>query len=170
VLPPTVLGFYLLILFAPATAAGRAWRGVTGDSLAFSFAGLVVGCSLAGLPYALQPVLAALRSVPRDLLDAGTGLGSGSWATYRRLRVPLAARGILAGGVLAFAHTLGEFGVVMMLGASLPGRTRVASVALFEEIQRLNYPAAHALAATQLALALGLILLVVRLRRERAPG
>lgn len=167
VLPPTVLGFYLLIIFSPNHPPGAWWREATGGSLAFSFAGLVVASAIYSLPFALQPFQAALRSVPHELLDAGATLGAGRWRVWRRLHLPLASRGIAAGLTLGFAHTLGEFGVVLMVGGSIPGVTRVASIALFDDVEALDYGEAHAFAAILLLLSFCLLLTVTLLRRRR---
>jgi molybdate transport system permease protein len=166
VLPPTVLGFYLLALFAPDSAAGRMWFHLTGRTLAFSFSGLVLGSVLYSLPYAVQPILAAFRSVRRSYLDASTNLGAGSLMTFVNVALPLSRRGLLAATMLSFAHTLGEFGVVVMLGGSIPGETKVASIALYDEVQRLNYPAAHRFAALLLAISFALLLPLTILQRR----
>jgi len=166
VLPPTVIGFYLLVAFSPNHPPGSWWRAATGHPLAFSFAGLVVASVLYSLPFAVQPFQAALRAVPRELLDAGATLGAGSWRVWRRLHLPLASRGIAAGLTLGFAHTLGEFGVVLMIGGSIPGVTRVASIALYDDVQVLNYREAHAFAALLLVLSFGLLLAVTLLQRR----
>lgn len=166
VLPPTVLGFYLLALFAPETAAGRFWFRLTGETLSFSFAGLVVGSIAYSLPFAVQPLVAAMRSVPRELLDAARALGGGNFAVFRSVLLPLSARGVLVAAMLSFAHTVGEFGVVVMLGGSIPGRTRVASIALYDEVQKLDYPAAHRLAALLLALSFVLLVPLAWLQRK----
>jgi molybdate transport system permease protein len=171
VLPPTVLGFYLLALFAPDALAGRFWFRVTGDTLAFSFAGLVLGSVLYSLPFAVQPLVAAMRSVPGEFLDAARALGGGRLTVFLRVTLPLSRRGLLVAAMLSFAHTVGEFGVVVMLGGSIPGRTRVASVALFDEVQRLDYPAAHRISALLLALSFALLLPLAWLqRRQEGPG
>ncbi len=167
VLPPTVIGFYLLIAFSPIHPPGSWWREATGHPLAFSFSGLVVGSVIYSLPFAVVPFQAALRGVPHELLDAGTALGAGRWRVWRRLHLPLAWRGIAAGLTLGFAHTLGEFGVVLMIGGSIPGVTRVASIALFDEVQALDYRQAHAFAAVLLVLAFFLLLAVTLLRRAK---
>lgn len=146
VLPPTVLGFYLVTLFAPETWLGRLWISVSGETLTFSFSGLVLGSVLYSLPYAVQPITAALRAVDRHLVDASINLGASRWRTFWRISLPLSRRGLGVAALLGFAHTIGEFGVVVMLGGSIPGRTRVASIALYDEVQKLNYPAAHAFA------------------------
>jgi molybdate transport system permease protein len=167
VLPPTVIGFYLLLAFSPNHPPGSWWRELTGAPLAFSFTGLVAASVIYSLPFAVQPFQAALRAVPRELLDAGTALGAGSWRVWRRLHLPLAGRGIAAGLTLGFAHTLGEFGLVLMIGGSIPGVTRVASIALYDDVQALDYSEAHAFAALLLALSFCLLLIVSLLQRRR---
>jgi molybdate transport system permease protein len=166
VLPPTVLGFYLLVLFSPLHAPGAWWRELTGTSLAFSFSGLVVASCFYSLPFAVQPFQAALRSVPAELLDAGRALGAPPWRVWRRLHLPLAWRGIAAGLTLGFAHTLGEFGVVLMIGGSIPGVTRVASISLYDEVTALNFGEAHRFAAMLLVLSFTLLLVVSLLQRR----
>jgi molybdate transport system permease protein len=167
VLPPTVIGFYLLLAFSPNHPPGSWWRALTGSSLAFSFTGLVIASVFYSLPFAVQPFQAALRQVPGELLEAGATLGASPFRVWRRLHVPLAWRGIAAGLTLGFAHTLGEFGVVLMIGGSIPGVTRVASIALYDEVQALNYPQAHAFAGLLLCLSFALLLLVTLLQRRR---
>jgi molybdate transport system permease protein len=170
VLPPTVLGFYLLTLLAPDTPLGRTWLRLTGDTISFSFSGLVVASVFYSLPYAVQPIMGAFRSVRQNYLDASTSLGAGAWTTFRRITLPLSKRGLIIAAILSFAHTVGEFGVVVMIGGSIPGKTRVASIALYDEVQKLNYPAAHALALVLLTLSfvflLGMTLLQRRTRRD----
>lgn len=169
VLPPTVIGFYLLTAFSPAHPPGSWWVSVFGTPLSFSFTGLVIASTFYSLPFAVQPFQAALRNVPRELLDAGSALGAQPWRVWLRVHLPLAKRGVAAGLTLGFAHTLGEFGVVLMIGGSIPGVTRVASIALYDEVQKLNYPHAHAFAAVLLVLSFVLLLLVTFLqRRSRA--
>lgn len=174
VLPPTVLGFYLLAFFAPDTALGRFWIRITGDTLAFSFSGLVLGSIAYSLPYAVQPLTAAFRSVPPALLDAAESLGGNAWTNFWRVTLPLSRRGLLVAAMLSFAHTVGEFGVVMMLGGSIPGRTRVAAIALYDEVQRLNYAMAHRLALLLLLISFAVLLplawLQRRTRERRVPG
>jgi molybdate transport system permease protein len=167
VLPPTVIGFYLLMAFSPQHAPGSWWHSVAGTPLAFTFTGLVIASVFYSLPFAVQPFQAALRAVPADLLDAATSLGTSPRRVFWRMHVPLARHGIAAGLTLAFAHTLGEFGVVLMIGGSIPGVTKVASIALYDEVQKLNYPAAHAFAAVLLGLAFCLLLVVTFLSRRR---
>ena len=167
VLPPTVIGFYLLVAFSPLHPPGSWWRDAAGTPLAFSFTGLVIASVIYSLPFAVQPFQAALRAVPRDLLDAGRALGARPARVFLRLHLPLARRGITAGLTLGFAHTLGEFGVVLMIGGSIPGVTRVASIALYDEVQALDYPRAHAFAAVLLVLSFLLLLVVTLLQRRR---
>lgn len=166
VLPPTVIGFYLLVAFAPQHAAGGTWQRIFGAPLAFSFPGLAAGSVIYSLPFAVQPFQAALRAVPAELLDAGRTLGATPRRVWLRLHLPLARRGLLAGLMLGFAHTLGEFGVVLMIGGSIPGKTRVASIALYDEVQKLNYPLAHTYAAMLLAVSFVLLFTVNLLQRR----
>lgn len=167
VLPPTVLGFYLLIAFSPNHAPGSWWVALTGHSLAFTFLGLVIGSVIYSLPFAVQPFQAALKSVPQDQLEASAAHGASPWRVWTRVHIPLASRGIGAGLMLGFAHTLGEFGVVLMIGGSIPGVTKVASIALYDEVQSLNYPQAHAFAALLLGISFVLILAATVLRRRQ---
>jgi molybdate transport system permease protein len=166
VLPPTVIGFYLLILFSPAHPPGSWWVALTGHSLAFTFWGLVVGSVVYSLPFAVQPFQVALKGVPREQLDACAAHGAPPWRVWTRVHLPLASRGIAAGLTLGFAHTLGEFGVVLMIGGSIPGVTKVASIALYDEVENLSYSRANAFAALLLALSFALILAATLLRRR----
>jgi molybdate transport system permease protein len=167
VLPPTVIGFYLLVGFSPRHPPGSWWQSVFDTPLAFTFTGLVIASVFYSLPFAVQPFQAALRSVPVEMLDAGSTLGARPLRVWLRVHVPLAWRGIAAGLTLGFAHTLGEFGVVLMIGGSIPGVTRVASIALYDEVQKLNYDQAHAFAALLLVLSFVLLLAVTLLQRRR---
>jgi molybdate transport system permease protein len=167
---PDRAGVLLSCRVFPAASAGQLVASRDGESLAFSFPGLVLASVVYSLPFAVQPFQAALRSVPRDLLDAGTALGMRPWRVFTRLHVPLAWRGVAAGLTLGFAHTLGEFGVVLMIGGSVPGTTRVASIALDDEVQALAYPQAHAFAAVLLGLSFVLLLGVTLLQRRRGSS
>jgi molybdate transport system permease protein len=167
VLPPTVIGFYLLLAFSPRHPPGSWWRALFGAPLAFSFPGLVIASVFYSLPFAVQPFQAALRGVPRELLDAGSALGAPPWRVWRRLHIPLAWRGVAVGLTLGFAHTLGEFGVVLMIGGSIPGVTKVASIALYDEVQTLDYSRAHVFAAVLLGMSFALLLFVNLLQRRR---
>ncbi|MDB5987999.1 MAG: molybdate transporter, inner rane subunit [Nevskia sp.] len=166
VLPPTVIGFYLLIAFGNHSPLGRAWSDLFGHALAFSFPGLVVGSVLYSLPYALQPIQAGLRDLDAALIEAAVALGARPQQTFWRVMVPAARSGILAGAALSFAHTIGEFGVVLMLGGNIPGATRVASIALYDEAQKLNYAVAHTYALVLLAISFVMLLLIASLRRR----
>ncbi len=168
VLPPTVIGFYLLAFFAPDRLPGRLWMKVTGETLTFSFSGLVVGSIIYSLPYAVQPISATFKSIRRAHLDAAISLGATPWRTFWRIMLPLSRRGLIAGAILSFAHTLGEFGVVVMLGGSIPGKTKVASIALYDEVEKLNYPTAHAFAGMLLGISFCLLLLLGWVQRGTA--
>ncbi|HEY1792793.1 MAG TPA: molybdate ABC transporter permease subunit [Opitutaceae bacterium] len=168
VLPPTVLGFYLLVLFSPDHPPGSWWAAVAGHSLAFTFTGLVVGSVIYSFPFAVQPFQAALKSVPQEQLDACAAHGAPPWHVWTRVHIPMASRGIIAGLTLGFAHTLGEFGVILMIGGSIPGVTRVASIALFDDVQNMDYGRAHAFAALLLGISFALILTATLLRRRQA--
>jgi molybdate transport system permease protein len=147
VLPPTVLGFYLLILFSPDTAIGGAWVRLTGETLTFSFTGLVLASCLYSLPFAVQPLQTAFASTGRGAMEAARTLGASSGDAFRSIALPLARRGLLTAAVLSFAHTLGEFGVVLMVGGNIPGRTRVISIEIFTAVETLDYQTAHVLSA-----------------------
>ena len=146
VLPPTVLGFYLLVMLNPESFVGGLWLNVTGESLTFSFSGLVIASVIYSLPFMVQPLHATFRAVPEPVLEAAATLGASPWDQWLNVVLPLAKRGYLTGGVLTFAHTVGEFGVVLMMGGNIPGETRVLSIAIYEHVETLNYQAAHSLA------------------------
>jgi len=143
VLPPTVLGFYLLVLLGPDGAIGGWWVQLTGSSLTFSFTGLVVASCVYSLPFAVQPMQNAFESLPRQYLERAWTLGASRLDAFFSIAVPLSARGFVSGIVLSFAHTLGEFGVVLMVGGNIPGETRVVSIAIYDHVESLNYTAAH---------------------------
>jgi molybdate transport system permease protein len=143
VLPPTVLGFYVLVAIGSRSPIGRAWTSWTGHGLAFTFEALVLASILYSLPFAVQPINAAFAQLDRSLLDASATLGASSWRTFLRVVLPLSVDGIIAGVVLSFAHTLGEFGVVLMVGGNLPGVTRTVSIAIYDQVQSLQYDAAN---------------------------
>ena len=167
VLPPTVIGFYLLMLMSPQQPLGSAWVSVFGHPLPFSFAGLVAGSILYSLPFAVQPFQAAFRAVGRDMIDSALALGLTRWQTFWSIVLPLSKNGILTGVSLSFAHTMGEFGVVLMLGGNIPGQTRVASIALYDEAQKLNYSAAHAYAAILLIISFAILIGIAFLQRKQ---
>jgi molybdate transport system permease protein len=166
VLPPTVLGFYLLWGLGPHTALGRVFEAIVGHRFAFSFAGLLVGSVLYSLPFAVQPFTAALGAVDPRLVEASHALGVSRLATFFRVTLPLSWNGVLAGAVLAFAHTLGEFGVVLMVGGNIRGETRTLAVAVFDHVEALEYAAAHRTAALLLAFSFAVLALVYALQRR----
>ncbi|MGA3238878.1 MAG: molybdate ABC transporter permease subunit [Bryobacteraceae bacterium] len=142
ILPPTVLGFYILLAIGPRSPVGALYATLTGGLLPFSFPGLLIASVLYSLPFAVQPVAAAFAGVDRKLIEASWCLGVSRAATFRRVVVPLARAGIAAGGVLSFAHTMGEFGVVLMVGGNIAGVTRTVSISIYDQVQALNYAAA----------------------------
>jgi len=139
VLPPTVLGFYLLVSMGPSSPVGRLYSSLSGEGLAFSFEGLLLASVIYSLPFAVQPFSAAFASVDRRLLEASWSLGVSRLSTFRRIVWPLSLRGVVTGMVLSFAHTLGEFGVVLMVGGNRPGITRTVSVSIYDSVQALDY-------------------------------
>jgi len=154
VLPPTVLGFYLLVALGPLTAPGRLIVHLLGHPLAFSFAGLLVGSMLYSLPFAVQPLVAGFGSIDPALLEAAATLGASPWRAFRTITLPLAKASLLTAAILTFTHTVGEFGVVLMLGGNIPGATRTLSIALYDQVQDFNYAAANRSAALLLAFSL----------------
>lgn len=142
VLPPTVLGFYLLVGLGPRSGLGAAYERVVGSTLPFSFPGLLVASVLYSLPFMVQPLAAAFGGVDRRLIEVSYCQGVSRAGTLVRLVIPLSSRGVLAAAVLAFAHTVGEFGVVLMVGGNIPGRTRTASIAVYDSVQAMDYAAA----------------------------
>ena len=166
VLPPTVLGFYVLVAIGARSPIGRAWTAWTGHGLAFSFEGLVVASVLYSLPFAVQPVAAAFSQVDPALIEASSTLGASGRRTFLRIILPLSVEGVLAGAVLAFAHTIGEFGVVLMVGGNLPGVTRTVSVAIYDSVQSLDYEAANRTALLLLAFSFIVLAIVYGLRRK----
>jgi molybdate transport system permease protein len=154
VLPPTVLGFCVLFALGPRSPLGRAIEQATGHALAFTFEGLLVASILYSLPFAVQPFATAFGGVDVRLREAATCLGSSPAATFFRVILPLSLRGVLAGVILSFAHTLGEFGVVLMVGGNLPGITRTASIAIYDSVQSLDYEGAFRTSAVLISLSL----------------
>jgi molybdate transport system permease protein len=139
IMPPTVLGFYILVAIGPMSPLGRAYEGMTGHVLAFSFQGLLLASILYSLPFAVRPFAAAFASVDRRLIEASWCLGVSRLRTFLQIACPLSWAGIVTGLVLSFAHTLGEFGVVLMVGGNIPGVTRTVSIAIYDEVQAVNY-------------------------------
>jgi molybdate transport system permease protein len=143
VLPPTVLGFYMLVAFGTRSPLGRAWEVWTGHPLAFTFEALVIASILYSLPFSVQPIASSFGQIDRTLLEASAILGASRARTFFRVVLPLSIDGIVAAAVLTFAHTLGEFGVVLMVGGNLPGVTRTVSIAIYDQVQALSFTAAH---------------------------
>lgn len=166
VLPPTVLGFYLLTGLGPRSPAGRLFEALAGHPFPFSFSGLLLASVLYSLPFAVQPFAAALAGVDRRLVEASHALGVSPVGTFFRVTLPLAWPGVVAGAVLTFAHTLGEFGVVLMVGGNIPGRTRTLSVAIFDHVEALEYGAAHRTAGLLLATSFAVLAVVYGLQRR----
>jgi molybdate transport system permease protein len=166
VLPPTVLGFYLLVLLSPASPLGSLWVKATGDSLTFSFSGLVVASVFYSLPFMVQPLQGAFEAVGRGPLEAAASLRASPLDAFLTVAAPLAARGFLTASVLTFAHTIGEFGVVLMVGGNIPGRTRVVSIAIYEHVETLRYAEAHALSAGLILFCFSVLLLVYAVNRR----
>ena len=171
VLPPTVLGFFLLVLLGPRTALGRGISAIIGHPLAFSFSGLVVGSIIYSLPFAVQPLVAGFAAVDSSLLDAARLLGAGPVRVVSSILVPLAGRSLLAAIVLSFLHTVGEFGVVLMLGGDIPGATRTLSIVLYDQVENFDYAAASHTAELLLGMSVVALALIYSTaqRRSTAP-
>jgi molybdate transport system permease protein len=169
VLPPTVVGFYLLVASGPHSPLGRGYTALTGSQLPFTFAGILLASVVVNLPFAVRPFTAALEAVDRRLLEAAWCLGESRWRTFWRVTLPLCWPGILAGMVLTFAHTIGEFGVVLMVGGNIPGVTRTLSIAIYDDVQKLDYRTAGQTAAVLVLLAVALLASVQALTRRRLP-
>ena len=169
VLPPTVLGFFLLVLLGPRTAIGRGIATILGHPLAFSFNGLVVGSVIYSLPFAVQPLVAGFSSVETALVDAARLLGAGPMRLITSILVPLARRSLLSAVVLSFLHTISEFGVVLMLGGDIPGSTRTLSIALYDQVENFDYAAASHTAAILLGMSvLALALIYSKTQKHRS--
>ena len=170
VLPPTVMGFYLLILLGPSGGIGKWWVEATGSALTFSFSGLVIASVIYSLPFAVQPLMNAFEAVDRRDLEAAWTLGATRRDAFFSVALPQSIRGYFGAAVLSFAHTLGEFGVVLMVGGNIPGETRVVSIAIYDEVESLNYAAAHELSALLLVLAFALLFAMFVLNRRWQPA
>ena len=166
VLPPTVLGFYLLIIMQPQGVVGSLWQNTFGHPLAFTFSGLVVASCLYSLPFVVQPIQTAFESLDRRMIEAAWTLGDRSVKVFYSIILPQCKRGFVTAVVLGFAHTVGEFGVVLMVGGNIPGETQVVSISIYEEVEVLNYAGAHALSALLIAFSFVVLLLVYGLNRR----
>ena len=166
VLPPTVLGFYVLLAIGSRSPIGRFWQRSTGHGLAFTFESLVLASIIYSLPFAVQPIAAAFSQLDRTLVDASATLGATRWRTFARVVLPLSLEGVVAGAVLSFAHTVGEFGVVLMVGGNLPGVTRTISISIYDQVQASQYDAANQTALALLAFSFVVLASVYALMRK----
>ena len=166
VLPPTVLGFYMLVAMGPRGPLGKLWQALFGHGLAFTFGGLVLASVLYSLPFAVQPLVASFESIDRKLLDASAVLGAGKLRTFWRVILPLSLPGVIAALVLSFAHTIGEFGVVLMVGGNLPGVTRTASIEIYDRVESLEYAGANRLAVLLLLISFLVLSIVYGMNRR----
>jgi molybdate transport system permease protein len=166
VLPPTVLGFYLLVTFGARSPIGNAFQSLFGQPLPFSFEGLLLASVIANIPFVVQPIQRGFEAIPSDIRDAAACCGLTPWQRFARIEVPLAWPGILTAAILAFAHTLGEFGVVLMVGGNLPGVTRTLSVAIYDRMQAFDDRSAGVMAATLLTVAVATLMVTTALSRR----
>ncbi|MBX7158038.1 MAG: molybdate ABC transporter permease subunit [Verrucomicrobiae bacterium] len=166
VLPPTVLGFYVLMAIGPMSPLGRWYEGVFGNRLPFTFQGLLVASVFYSLPFAVQPFASGFAGVNRRVLESAWCLGAGPFHAFFRVALPLAWPGVLAGMVLSFAHTMGEFGVVLMIGGNIPGVTRTVSISIYDEVQSLNYAAANQTSLLLLIFSFVVLVMVYALQRR----
>jgi molybdate transport system permease protein len=170
VLPPTVMGFYLLAAGSPTAPLGRLWEALFGESLVFSFSGLVAASVLVNLPFAIQPAARAFEGVGQVLREAAAACGQTPWRAFWRVEFPLAWRGVLTGLVLSFAHTLGEFGVVLMVGGAIPGETKTLSISIYDRVQAFDLAGAGAMAGVLLLLSLVAVAATFMLGGRRTIG
>ena len=166
VLPPTVLGFYVLVALGPRSPLGRLWLAMTGHTLAFTFTGLVIGSILYSLPFAVQPFVASFSNVDRKLISASATLGASRLRTFLRVILPLSRPGLITGISLSFAHTMGEFGVVLMVGGNIPGVTRTVSIDIYDQVQASNYAAANQTALLLLVICFAMLSAAYGLNRR----
>src|SRR5437667_8172995 len=166
VLPPTVLGFYVLMALGSRSPLGRWWESLTGHTLAFTFEGLMIGSVLYSLPFAVQPFAASFAAVDARLIAASAILGASKWRTFFQVILPLSLSGLVTGVALSFAHTMGEFGVVLMVGGNIPGVTRTVSIAIYDQVQALEYGAANMTALILLAMSFVILSMVYALNRK----
>jgi len=166
VLPPTVLGFYLLIALGPRSPIGQWWESLTGHTLAFTFEGLVIGSIVYSLPFAVQPFAASFAAVDPKFIAASATLGASKVRTFAKVIFPLSIPGVVTGIALSFAHTMGEFGVVLMIGGNIPGLTRTVSIEIYDQVQAFNYHAANLTALLLLAISFVVLSAVYSLNRK----
>jgi molybdate transport system permease protein len=170
VLPPTVLGFYLLLTFGARSPIGQAFQSLVGHPLPFSFQGLLLASAIANVPFVVQPIQRGFEAIPSDVRDAAACCGLTPWQQFRRIELPLAWPGVLTAAILTFAHTLGEFGVVLMVGGNLPGETRTLSVAIYDRMQAFDDRSAGIMAATLLAISVATLMTTTALSRRMSPS
>jgi len=170
VLPPTVLGYYLLVAMGGASPLGQLYQQLTGQTLAFSFGGLLLASLIFNIPFALMPMQRAFEAIPAELYDAARSCGLSTWRTLWHIELPLDWRGILSGLIMTAAHTLGEFGVVLMVGGSIPGETKTIAISIYDSVQGFDMQAAGLMSATLLAVSLATLLSTAWLTRRRGPG
>ncbi|MDT8273924.1 MAG: molybdate ABC transporter permease subunit, partial [Desulfomonilia bacterium] len=170
VLPPTVLGFYLLIVMSPSSGIGRAWEAVFGFPLLFTFVGIVVASILHSLPFAVAPMKSSFARIDQRLVENAQVLGLSPLAIFFRVILPNSLAGVAASAILVFLHTIGEFGVILMVGGSIPGKTKVASIAIYEAVEALRYPDAWLMSITLVPVCFVFLLLVNRLTPEVTHG
>jgi molybdate transport system permease protein len=170
VLPPTVLGFYLLLTFGARSPIGQAFQSLVGHPLPFSFQGLLLASAIANVPFVVQPIQRGFEAIPSDVRDAAACCGLTPWQQFRRIELPLAWPGVLTAAILTFAHTLGEFGVVLMVGGNLPGQTRTLSVAIYDRMQAFDDRSAGIMAATLLAISVATLMTTTALSRRLSPS
>jgi molybdate transport system permease protein len=166
VLPPTVLGYYLVIFMGPKGMAGQVWESIFGGSLLFTFPGIAIASTLYSIPFAVQPLKASFSKIDRRLLENAYVLGTSRFQTFLRVILPNSIGGIAASAILIFLHTLGAFGVLLMIGGSIPGETKVASIAIFEAVEAMNYQEAGIMALSFVPIGYAFLLLMNRLNRE----
>ena len=166
VLPPTVLGFYVLVALGPRSPLGRWWIALTGHTLAFTFGGLVIGSILYSLPFAVQPFAASFTGVDRKLIAASATLGASPLRSFFSITIPLSIPGLITGAALSFAHTMGEFGVVLMVGGNIPGVTRTVSIDIFDRVQSSDYATANETALLLLVFSFAILAIVYALNRK----
>jgi molybdate transport system permease protein len=166
VLPPTVLGFYVLVALGPHSPLGRGWQTLTGHTLAFTFEGLLIGSIVYSFPFAVQPFAASFAAVDPRLTAASQTLGVSRFKTFFRVILPLSVPGLVTGVALSFAHTMGEFGVVLMVGGNIPGVTRTVSIDIYDKVQAINYAGANATALVLLLISFAILSLVYAMNRR----
>ena len=166
VLPPTVLGFYVLVALGSRSPLGRWWQALTGHTLAFTFAGLVIGSIIYSLPFAVQPFAASFSAVDTKLISASATLGASKFRTFASVILPLSLPGLVTGAALSFAHTMGEFGVVLMVGGNIPGVTRTVSIDIYDQVQAFNFAAANQTALVLMLISFAVLSVVYGLNRK----